>query len=128
MNDSERAAFWERAAKEHEAAATYYQQQLVDAHALVGRLLLGGLFLYLGLSKVAHQAQTTGSATVHPAPSRTPDMMAPGFGGSRVSSGGSHACNNGGSHASTGGSHMNTGGGRMSPGGGGHTSPPSRPH
>jgi len=60
------------------------------------------------MSKVAHQAQTTGAATVHPAPSRTPDMMAPTFGGS----------------------HMNTGGGRMSSGGGGggHTSAPSRPH
>ena len=81
------------------------------------------------MSKVAHQAQTTGVATVHPAPSRTPDMMAPSFGGNPANSGGSHA-STGGSHASTGGSHMNTGGGRMSSGGGGggHTSAPSRPH
>jgi len=81
------------------------------------------------MSKVAHQAQTTGAATVHPAPSRTPDMMAPTFGGSHASTGASHG-STAGSHASTGGSHMNTGGGRMSSGGGGggHTSVPSRPH
>ena len=80
------------------------------------------------MSKVAHQAQTTGAATVHPAPSRTPDMMAPSFGGSHASTGASHG-STAGSHASTGGSHMNTGGGRMSTGGGGgHTSAPSRPH
>ena len=81
------------------------------------------------MSKVAHQAQTTGAATVHPAPSRTPDMMAPTFGGSSASTGASHG-STAGSHASTGGSHMNTGGGRMSSGGGGggHTSAPSRPH
>jgi hypothetical protein len=81
------------------------------------------------MSKVAHQAQTTGAATVHPAPSRTPDMMAPTFGGSSASTGASHG-SMAGSHASTGGSHMNTGGGRMSSGGGGggHTSAPSRPH
>src|SRR5258707_14505420 len=72
------------------------------------------------MSKVAHQAQTTGSATVHPAPSRTPDMMSPGIGGSQASAGGNHA--------GTGGSHASTGGGRMSSGGGGHTSAPSRPH
>lgn len=81
------------------------------------------------MSKVAHQAQTTGAATVHPAPSRTPDMMAPTFGGSSASTGASHG-STAGSHASTGGSHINTGGGRMSSGGGGggHTSAPSRPH
>jgi len=81
------------------------------------------------MSKVAHQAQTTGTATVHPAPSRTPDMMAPSFGGTHASTGASHG-STAGSHASTGGSHMNTGGGRMSSGGGGgsHTSAPSRPH
>ena len=82
------------------------------------------------MSKVAHQAQTTGVATVHPAPSRTPDMMAPTFGGSHASTGASHG-STAGSHASTGGGHMNTGGGgRMSSGGGGggHTSAPSRPH
>jgi uncharacterized membrane protein YgcG len=72
------------------------------------------------MSKVARQVQTSGSATVRPAPA--PGVMSPGFGSS-----GSHA-STGGSHASTGGSHMNTGGGRVSSGGGGRTSTPSRPH
>lgn len=39
MSDYERAAFWEQRAKEHRDESDYYQQQLVDAHALIGRLL-----------------------------------------------------------------------------------------
>jgi uncharacterized membrane protein YgcG len=74
------------------------------------------------MSKVARQVQTSGSATVRPAPAPAPGVMSPGFGNS-----GSHP-STGGSHASTGGSHMSTGGGRMSSGGGGRTSAPSRPH
>jgi len=37
--DDERAIFWEERAKESQAASDYYQAQLVDAHALIGRLL-----------------------------------------------------------------------------------------
>lgn len=39
MNDKERALYWEECATTHRAAADYYQQQLVDAHALIGRLV-----------------------------------------------------------------------------------------
>ena len=76
------------------------------------------------MSKVSRQVQTAGTATVHPAPARTPAMTPP----SGANPGGSHA-SMGGSHPSSGGGHMNAGGGgRMSTGGGGHTSAPSRPH
>src|SRR5215475_2999701 len=75
------------------------------------------------MSKVSRQVGTAGTATVHPAPARTPAMTAPGgsFGGSHASTGGNRP--------TTGGGHMNTGGGRMSTGGSpGRTSAPSRPH
>ena len=39
MSDRERAIFWEEQTKKSEQEARYYQQQLVDAHALLGRIV-----------------------------------------------------------------------------------------
>ena len=39
MSDRERAVWWEQRAKEHEAAATYYRDELEKAHALLGRVI-----------------------------------------------------------------------------------------
>ena len=36
----ERVAYWERKAKEAQQSADYYQQQLVDAHAMIGRITM----------------------------------------------------------------------------------------
>ena len=38
-DDFERAMFWEKQSREHEKAATYYREQLSDAHALLGRVI-----------------------------------------------------------------------------------------
>lgn len=37
--DAERAKFWEKVATRHEAEARYYREELVKAHALLGRVV-----------------------------------------------------------------------------------------
>lgn len=39
MTDLERAQWWERKYREKETESNYYQQQLVDAHAILGRVV-----------------------------------------------------------------------------------------
>lgn len=38
--DADRARFWEKTARRHEQDAVYYRERLVDAEAMIGRLLL----------------------------------------------------------------------------------------
>ena len=39
MSDIERAIFWEKQAEKSAQEAEYYQQQLIDAHTLLGRTI-----------------------------------------------------------------------------------------
>lgn len=39
MTDRERAVWWEKRAREHEAGEIYYREELVKAHALLGRVV-----------------------------------------------------------------------------------------
>ncbi len=36
--ETERCHFWEKTAKRYRAESKYYQEQLVDAHTLIGRI------------------------------------------------------------------------------------------
>ena len=40
MDDKQRAEYWERNCKDAQASADYYQEQLVNAHTQIGRLLM----------------------------------------------------------------------------------------
>lgn len=39
MSDDSRAYYWEQRAKEQEADANYYREELAKAHALLGRVI-----------------------------------------------------------------------------------------
>jgi hypothetical protein len=39
MSETERASFWEKRARENDNKAKFYQEKLLDAHALLGRIL-----------------------------------------------------------------------------------------